>query len=151
MSARFPFSAETLSTHLRRVQDAIAKAFFIPKHGKEYFRVQVESVEDISAGFPEIMVSLKIRVPDKSAPSEFPNLQAVSPVLARVSASSLNAQLFSQGLPEVLEISGVRMCGNETVETSTTTPSGTSTTTPSGTSTTTPSVTTTPAPATGLA
>ena len=115
MSARFPISVETLSTHLRRVQDAIAKAFFIPKHGKEYFRVQVESVEDISAGFPEIMVSFKIRVPDKNAPSEFPNLEAASLVLAKISATTLNPKLVGQGLKEAYEIARIQICGNETV------------------------------------
>ena len=123
MSARFPFSAETLSTHLRRVQDAIAAAFFSSKHEKQFFRVEVISVEDISAGFSEVMVSFKIRVPDSSAPAKFPHLQAASPVLAKVSANTLNAELVGRGLAEVLEIAGVRICGNETVGTSTTTPS----------------------------
>jgi len=115
LSARFPISVETLSTHLRRVQNAIASAFFSSGHQNEGFRVEVVSVEDISAGFSEIMVSFKIRVPDKNAPSEFPNLEAASLVLAKISATTLNPKLVEQGLAEAYEIARIQICGNETV------------------------------------
>ena len=115
MSARFPYSVETFSTHLRRVQDAIASAFFSSGHQNEGFRVEVASVEDTFAGFSEIMVSFKIRVPDKNAPSDFPNLEAASLVLAKISATTLNPKLVGQGLAEAYEIARIQICGNETV------------------------------------
>ena len=116
MSARFPISVETLSTHFPRVQKAIASAFFSSGHQNEGSRrVEVVSVEDISAGFSEIMVSFKIRVPDKNAPSEFPNLEAASLVLAKISATTLNPKLVEQGLAEAYEIARIQICGNETV------------------------------------
>jgi hypothetical protein len=116
MSARFPISVETLSTHFPRVQKAIASAFFSSGHQNEGSRrVEVVSVEDISAGFSEIMVSFKIRVPDKNAPSEFPNLEAASLVLAKISASTLNPKLVEQGLADAYKIARIQICGNETV------------------------------------
>jgi hypothetical protein len=116
MSARFPISVETLSTHFPRVQKAIASAFFSSGHQNEGSRrVEVVSVEGISAGFSEIMVSFKIRVPDKNAPSEFPNLEAASLVLAKISASTLNPKLVEQGLADAYKIARIQICGNETV------------------------------------
>ena len=63
----------------------------------------------------EIMVSFKIRVPDKNAPSEFPNLEVASLVLAKISASTLNPKLVEQGLADAYKIARIQICGNETV------------------------------------
>ena len=110
MSARFPYSVEALSTHLRRVQDAIASAFFSSGHQNEGFRVEVVSVEDISAGFSEIMVSFKIRVPDKNVPSEFPNLEAAL-CLQRFLPPPKTQSSSNKGLQRRMRLRGYKSAG----------------------------------------